>query len=408
MSANITPQILTWARARCGLSHNVLATKLNVSTDKLVQWESGTSKPTIKQAQSVAKHTHIPFGYLYLDKPPQLNIPIADFRTGHLKKNSQQEVNIYDFVQSLLHKKEWFEQRALKKGSNFNSGHFQGKFSLKNDYLEVAESISEFIEIDSNIRRRNQITPSSLWSSLVDKVISKGIWLMRTGVVGNNTHRKLNSDSSKGLALKSTFMPVIWVNSSLSDAPKIYTLIHEMAHLWIDSEGISKQQDEDEIASTNGRSLKEFENLEKFCDLVAAEVLVPAKNLEYLWQSQSSSLDNVENLHKNFGVSRFVIAKRAADLSIVTKSDLANLTVILRQRIKPPIQNEEQEETENSGGGNFYNTLLARNGMEFTKAVVEDAFSGDLLLNAACDLLDIKNSSTLEGAHKFLINKGEL
>jgi Zn-dependent peptidase ImmA (M78 family) len=311
-------------------------------------------------------------------------------------------------VQSLLHKKEWFEQRALKKGSNFNSGHFQGKFSLKNDYLEVAESISEVIEIDSNIRRRNQITPSSLWSSLVDKVISKGIWLMRTGVVGNNTHRKLNSDSSKGLALKSTFMPVIWVNSSLSDAPKIYTLIHEMAHLWIDSEGISKQQDEDEIASTNGRSLKEFENLEKFCDLVAAEVLVPAKNLEYLWQSQSSSLDNVENLHKNFGVSRFVIAKRAADLSIVTKSDLANLTVILRQRIKPPIQNEEQEETENSGGGNFYNTLRARNGMEFTKAVVEDAFSGDLLLNAACDLLDIKNSSTLEGAHKFLINKGEL
>ena len=73
--ALITPDVLAWARGRAQMSAEALASKIQTSVDKLQSWESGEAKPTIKQAQTIAKKLHIPFGYLFLSTPPEEQLP---------------------------------------------------------------------------------------------------------------------------------------------------------------------------------------------------------------------------------------------------------------------------------------------------------------------------------------------
>ena len=388
--AYITPEILKWARERCGFSDRQMAEKLNVKTEAVQAWETGEERPAMGNARNFAKKTYIPFGYLYLNSPPDLSLPVADFRSGwDSSRNVVEEVHLYDLVKSMLYKKEWYEDYLMRMGSNVNSGLFQGSFSNDDNSHDIAKSITDYLNLHIRNEEKGRGKPSSFWNRFKAKVIDANIWLMQTSVVDSNTSRKISSRTSRGLALKSGRYPIIWVNSGLQDAPKIFTLAHELAHIWIGTEGISDHGEESDSAN----------QIEKLCDEVASEVLVPEQSIRKMWELSKSPEENVERLYEYYGVSRFVVARKSYHADIIERSEHTKLNRTLREKAHVFVQ---QGNKEKEGTPSFYNTLIARNGRGFTEAVIDEVENNKIFLTDACRLLGFNSPSTIEGVSNYL------
>jgi transcriptional regulator with XRE-family HTH domain len=134
--AYITPRVVTWARERSGFSLTELGNRLGVTTDQFLAWERGESRPPFEKAQKLANILHIPFGYLFLSEPPQLDIPLPDFRT--LEGSYTPTADFIDLLNSVLIKQDWYKEYLLSTGEGKPT--FVGKFRINDDVESVASS----------------------------------------------------------------------------------------------------------------------------------------------------------------------------------------------------------------------------------------------------------------------------
>ena len=399
--AYVTPKILKWARERCDFSVEKIAEELRVDVSNVRDWENGTALPTMGKARDFAQKTYIPFGYLYLDDIPELSEPVADFRGGWAKnKNAVEEINLKDLVKSILHKKDWYEDYLRENNSNVNSLAFQSKFTPNDRSEDIAKDISTYLQLDIPQRESGRKSPDIFWNTFKKKVTEANIWLIQTGYVDSNTSRKITSRTSKGLALKSDYYPLIWVNSKLHNAPKVFTLAHELAHIWIGSEGISNQDD-------GGKYIDKESKIEALCDKVASEILVPEDSLQSKWDTPDNSEEKIEKLYNYYGVSRFVVLRKCFDSDMISEQEYRSLIDIYNTKIKASKPEQNEVEGEQSGNrGLFYPSLIARNGKYFVESVISEVEKNNILLSEACKLLGVTKPSTLEGVGNYLNRVG--
>lgn len=133
---------------------------------------------------------------------------------------------------------------------------------------------------------------------------------MRSGIVGNNTHRPLSVDEFRGFVVADPYAPVIFINGKDARAAQIFTLIHELAHIWLGASGVSNER----LGDTHHRDA----DVEKICNATAAEFLVPASELRTRWKGDIDFSTQVRDLTRVFKVSGVVIARRATELKLVS------------------------------------------------------------------------------------------
>ena len=226
--ALVTPALLTWARQRDGFhSEATLAQKLNVAVDKVVAWESGGAKPTFVQAQKLAKVTNTAFGYLFLDNPPQEVLPIPDLRTVKHGGVDQPSAELRDIVTQLLQQQAWYKDYLLAQNSD--DLPFVGRFNVGSRVGEIVTDIRSTLKIEQPAKGGWQ----NYHTVLLKAVEAAGVLVMRSGIVGSNTRRKLAIDEFRDFALSDKKAPVIFINSSDVPAARLFTLIHELAHIWV-------------------------------------------------------------------------------------------------------------------------------------------------------------------------------
>ena len=396
--AYVTPEILKWARKRCGFSVEKIAEELRVDVSNVRDWENGNALPTMNNARKFAKKTYIPFGYLYLNKIPEIPPHVADFRGGWAKnKDTLEELHLNGLVKSFLYKKNWYENYLRAINFNVHSGEFQSKFTRNNNSKDIARDISTYLRLGVPQDEIGRSNPSHFWNMFKNKVIKSNIWLIQTSCVGSNATRSISPRTSKGLALKSDYYPLIWVNSKLQDAPKIFTLAHELAHIWVGSEGISNHSDD-------GEHIDKESEIEALCDEVASEILVPEDSLQLKWATSDSPENNIERLYEYYGVSRFVVARKSFYSGIIkSEQEYRSLIDMYKSRIRANSPDQFTEESDQSGSGpNFYNVLIARNGKHFVESVIGETEKNNLLLSEACQLLGVNSPSTIKGVSDFL------
>lgn len=359
----LQPDVLRWARERAGFAVREYAEKAKVKPEKVSQWEE-TGKLTFSQMEALAQYTHTPIGHLFLKRPLKEKLSIPDFRTVGDRAVGAPSPNLLDTVQTMQRRQDWMREELIEHGQEPLT--FVGQFSLKDKPEAVAADMRQRLGLQN---RWAKAVPS--WQNalleLRRRVQDLGILIVLNGVVGNSTSRKLDPEEFRGFALSDEYAPLVFVNASDAKSAQMFTLAHELAHLWLGLDAVSGF---DATLPANDKS-------EKFCNKVAAEFLIPAKEFQKSWKEAELTADRYGQLAKQFKVSPIVVARRALDLGLIAREDFFSF---YRTYVKA-------EKKAKSSGGDFYATQHVRVGERFGRAVVTAAKEGRLLYRDAFQLV---------------------
>ncbi len=373
----VSPELLVWAQNRSGKSEYELESQFS----SLGEWIAERKEPTLKQLEKFANATFTPVGYFFLHEPPQELLPIPDFRTIQSKSLEHASPHLLDTVYQCQQRQEWYRDYA--RINQEPTVPFIGSLSTK---VAVAEAASLMREILSFTREKRGKTWSEAFRLLVDNAEHLGVLVMVNGVVGSNTHRKLDPGEFRGFAISDELAPLIFVNGADSKAAQIFTLAHELAHLWLGQSAVS---DSDISHMPNN-------NTEKWCNQVAAEFLVPAEELQNVELSQNDITDQLDNLARKFKVSTLVILRRLYDANFLSNAEFQTAYSREEERIRTFLA------ARGGSGGSFYITQPVRTSRRFTSALIASTLEGQTLYRDAFQMLGFKKVSTFkELAHRF-------
>ncbi|MCW8277040.1 ImmA/IrrE family metallo-endopeptidase [Pseudomonas sp. PCH199] len=362
-AALVNPSLLTWSRERAGLSTEQVAKKLPVKPARVAEWEAGETKPTFLQAQKWANLAHIPFGFLFLQNPPVEQMPLPDLRTVGGIAPQRPSLELLDTVRDAIRKQDWYLE--YQQQQEHQPLAFVGRFNSRAQVREVVEDIRRTLNVNPDIARLDYDKYSR---ALIEAAETAGILVMRTGIALGNTHRKLEVSEFRGFAISNAFAPVVFINSSDAPTARLFTLLHELAHIWIGSSGVS------DGSTANGR------DEERFCNAVAGEFLAPEVQFRALWNADINWESNLAPLATRFHISKLAIGRRALDLGFISQAQYsAYYRVILKA-----FQDEK------GGAGDYYRNATAKNSPRLSKAVLTEAMSGRMLLREAGHLLGVQ------------------
>lgn len=376
----IQPEMLRWACERARIDTRDLAVRI----PQLPAWVNREKQPTLKQLEGFAKATHTPIGFLFLPEPPVERLPIRDLRTV-VHGPSRPSPDLLETIYGMQRRQDWLRDERLEDEAG--ALQFVGSARLEDDPSAIGQEMRRMTGIGDG-----WASAVSTWEEAVSdlrrRIEQLGIMAVINGIVGNNTHRKLNVEEFRGFALTDPYAPLIFVNGADAKSAQMFTLAHELAHVWLgpDGEGLSGF---DGIFPGDTR-------VEKFCDQAAAEFLVPARELKDRWRDVKGAPDPFERLARSFKVSPIVVGRRAMDLHLVERKSFFDFYENYTKR--------ERRKTKQAGGGDFYNNQNTRVGTRFATSVIRAALEGRLNFKEAYELTGLRGGAFQEYARRLGMN----
>jgi len=378
MRVDVKPELFLWACKRAGRSAESLAQQQ--SFRKLPAWVSGEERPTFKQLEKFAQATYTPFGYFFLSKPPEESVPIPDLRTVDNQFIGHPSPDLLDTMYICQQRQEWYRDFARSMGEK--PLPFVGSVSLASDTVEVARNIRQALGFSLEERRKVPTWTEAL-RRFIQQADSFGIMVMVSGIVGNNTRRPLDPLEFRGFALSDALAPLVFINGKDTKAAQMFTLAHELAHIWLGETALS---DAEPVTMPSNK-------VELWCNQVAAELLVPLSALREAYEGGDSLRKELDRLARRFKVSTLVILRRLHDAGKLTRDELwqAYNGELDKLRAIPK-----------GSGGDFYLTLPARVSKRFARALVISTLEGQTLHRDAFRLLGFRKNATFrELAHQL-------
>jgi Zn-dependent peptidase ImmA (M78 family)/transcriptional regulator with XRE-family HTH domain len=367
---DVKPDVLLWALRRTG-KMEIVQKKFPI----LIKWINNESQPTFKQLEKFAKATSIPLGYFFLSKPPEEQLPIPHFRTLGDQNNTQPSPDLLETVQTMERRQGWMRDYLIELGQE--PLPFVGSATLADDPKHVARNMRSTLGLVNGWAAECQTWEQAL-RMLIEKVAKAGIIVVVNGIVGNNTHRKLDVNEFRGFVLVDNYVPLIFVNGADGKAAQMFTLAHELAHIWF---GASAAFDLQRLHPSDNE-------IEQACNQAAAEFLVPEEELLKIWPRIRRESDRFQQIARSFKVSELVAARRALDLKLITKNEFFEF-------YQTRLEKEHLEVAKERNGGNFYATQNFRIGSRFAEAVIRATKEGKLLYHEAYRLTGL-NGKTFE------------
>lgn len=348
---------------------------------QLPAWERGEKQPTFKQLEAFARATHTPFGFLFLAAPPEERLPIPDFRTVK-QRPLRPSPDLLDTIYAMQRRQDWLRDERLE--GEADPLEFVGNARLSDEPMAVGQEMRRTVGLDDGWAGN-----VSSWGEAVNELRRRieglGVMAVINGVVGNNTHRKLDVEEFRGFALTDRYAPLIFVNGADSKSAQMFTLAHELAHVWLGPEG-------EGVSGFEGLFPGDS-RIETFCDQAAAEFLVPARELRERWRDVKGTPDPFERVARQFKVSPIVAGRRAMDLRLVNRETFFTFYNAYMKR--------ERQQAKAAGGGDFYNNQNTRVGAAFAASVIRAAMGGRLSFKEAYDLTGLRGGAFQEYARRL-------
>jgi len=364
----IKPEMLRWARDRARVGPGALSRRF----PQLDAWERGRVHPTLKQMERFANAMHTPIGYLFLQEPPIERVPIPDFRAFGREHYEHPSPDLLDTIYICQQRQEWYHDFAYSAGEE--PLPFVGSANLMSSIETTAAGMRHALGFDLDERRRMPTWTDAL-RHFIEQADTLGILVMCSGVVQNNNRRRLDPDEFRGFAMVDVLAPLVFINGGDTKAAQMFSLAHELAHIWLGQSAVSDAQ----------ASIIPNHEVERWCNQVAAELLVPLAILRKEYQGSSELRDETSRLARRFKVSTLVILRRICDAGGITRQQLGY---------------EYQEELERlrkilkGSGGNFYLTQAARVSKRFARALIASTLEGQTLHRDAFRMLGFTKLET--------------
>lgn len=375
----VAPAMLAWARERSGRAPEDFERRF----PKLESWERGESSPTLKQLEGFAQFTYTPIGYLFLPEPPIEKLPIPDFRTIGNTDIERPSPNLLDTIYLCEQRQEWYRNFAINSG--VDTVRFVGSLDISVSPESAAEKMRAKLRFGLEERREIPSWAAAL-RTLTDQAEANGVLVMISGVVGSNTHRKLDPQEFRGFALIDEHAPLIFVNGADTKAAQIFTVAHELAHVWLGQSAVSRP----DLASGGPKGkVVQQPAAENWCNRVAAEFLVPMHSLRQEFRKNTDLTDELDRLARYYKVSTLVILRRIFDAGYLS-------WVQFGREFREELARVLGIQVPTAQGGNFYNTQPMRVSKRFARAIISDTLEGQTLHREALRLLGFSKISTLE------------
>ena len=328
------------------------------------EWVEGTNAPTFRQLEDFAKYTRAPFGFFFLPEPPRESMPLPDFRTVSAGQGQSPSANLLDTIYDMQLRQAWLSEALLDIG--IENLEFVGSARLSDNPEAIGREMRTIVGLDDGWAAKLTSWKGAV-SALRQAIEDLGVMAVINGVVGNNTTRPLNVEEFRGFALSDPRAPLIFVNGKDSKSAQMFTLAHELAHIWLGREGVSGFKG----------LFPDGSDVENWCNKAAAEFLVPSEEFKVGWHEFKRSERRFDELAKLFKVSPIVAARRALDLKLVPRSDFSAFYDEYAKR----------ERASNRGeGGDFYNNQNTRVGKLLASHAYRAAMEGRIGFKKAYEL----------------------
>ena len=366
----LQPAVLRWARDRVGLDEQAVAAKVGVRPDRVVEWER-SGRISVAQADRLARHTHTPVGYPYLREPPDGDLPIPDFRAPDARPG-RPSPDLLDTVHLMARRQAWMHNELIEDGADPLSS--VGCIDPGSPPKDAAAAMREHLELKPGWAARQRSWTDAL-RRLRERAEARDILVVFNGVVGNNTHRRLNRHEFQGFALVDRYAPLVFVNGADFKAAQMFTLTHELAHVFAGAAGVSNL----DAARPPGH------DTERFCNAVAAEFLVPEAELTTHWEPGGAIADSLQAVARRFKVGVLVAAWRTLHLRLIGRDEF--------RRFYDAYQQQATSRPDETSGGNFWNSQNVRIGRRFGAAVRRAVKEGRLSYREAYALTGLRGDA---------------
>jgi len=356
---NVNKNVLRWAVSRSGQELDDLEHKF----PRIHQWIEEESQPTLRQLELLAKATLTPLGFFFLAEPPEVRLPIPHFRTIHDDTPAKPSPDLLETVQIMQRRQAWMREFLIEQGQD--ELPFVGSSRREEKPRLVVQRMLETLGLDVGWASTERTWTDAL-HTMRQAIEDAGILVVVNGIIGNNTHRKLNPNEFRGFVLVDSYAPLVFVNGADGKAAQMFTLAHELAHVFYGSS-----------AAFDLREMQPADDpMEKTCNRVAAEFLVPQSELHQIWPSVRGAPEPFQAIARRFKVSALVAARRALDTNLINREAFLNFY--------RAYQSDERRAAANrSPGGDFYVNQNLRVGQRFASAVIRAVKEGKLLYSEA-------------------------
>lgn len=368
----VRSSLLQWACERAGYTEATFAERYPSS--RIHDWISGERHPTLRQLEDFASKTRTPVGYLFLPEPPEEEIPIPDFRTLRDESVCRPSPDLLDTIYLCQQRQAWY--REHQTAAHEPELQFVSSATTRSEPELVAIKIRDTLGFSVASRARVGTWEDAL-REFVLQAEDAGVLVMISGIVGSNTSRALDPDEFRGFALSDPIAPVVFMNGADTKSAQMFTLAHELAHLWLGQSGVSDVSPDHDTDH----------DVERWCNRVAAELLVPVGTLKKQLRDLDDPEKDLKRLVRYFKVSSLVVLRRMFDIGVLPRERFwAAYEKELRRLIEIASRRKR--------GGDFYKTTPLRVSRRFARAIISATLEGRASYSDTLRLLGFRRMRT--------------
>lgn len=375
----LSVKTLEWAANKNGSSLPEFARTL-YTRDESVANNITRGALTFVQMKKFAERAKVPFGFLFLPEPPPKFTTaknLVDFRT--VKNNEPLSDDFLEIYKDVEHKQTWYKDYliSIDEPKLEFVGKYRNNPNIANEI--IAADIRRTLDLE-NIEQK--ISPAYYYDEFAKHCESAGVLVFKNSVVVTNNRRSLNANEFRGFVIADDYAPAVFINADDSKKANIFTLAHELAHVWLGESGISD-------ADTNSNNQHEVK-----CNAIAAEILVPKNYFLQAWDA--SPLDDrqkITKLNRKFKVSDLVIAR----VALTNKKISPEFYRLIQDEVEKHWRDHKAKlkAKEKKGGPPQSRTAPIKNSRRLNSTVLSLVRSHQMALSEASILLNVNTARIL-------------
>lgn len=350
---HITPEILTYAREKIGYSIPSISQEINVKPSLWEQWEEGKAKPTAIQLISIADKLERTPAFFYLEEPPVEEDIFTQFRTLEnislvgidpklIKIIMEAKRNRLNIIE--LYRQQNKDIQEVPEITSFPEGIGERGLVIR-QWLGINEEIQFNFSAYSNAL--------SSWRKLLEQ---KDIYLIQ--------FPRIEVSEARGFAFAESKIPIIGINSQDSYTARIFTLIHELIHVFLR---------DSVLVNTNLTKYYSQGSVEteQYCNRLAAEILVPTISLKNTFNERNDTFQEIKRLARKYKVSPYMMAIRLYSSNLIMQSEFDGM----KEELRTYTPSEKSLD-----GGNAYRNRIVQKGRLLLSNAFQSYFDGNITL----------------------------